>query len=76
VKKYKAQAQVYIESTASKYIGEVEFDTPEEYNEKAAKLWEEQDYEYPTTNVSNNFDLGDWELNVAVNLILKYCENK
>jgi len=73
MKKFKAQ--VYIESTASKYIGEIEFDSIEEYKEKAADLWESQDYEYPTINISNNFDLGDWELNDADNLILKYCEN-
>jgi len=72
----KYKSQVYIETTASKYIGEVEFDNIEEYKEKADKLWESQDYEYPTTNISNNFDLSDWELNSANNLNLQYCENK
>jgi len=74
MKKFKAQ--VYIETTASNYIGEVEFDSVEEYREKAEKLWEAQGYDYPTTNISNNFDLGDWELNNIDNLNLKYCENK
>ena len=74
MKNYKAA--VYIETAASKYMGEVEFDSIEEYNEKAQELWDSKDNDYPTTNITNNFDLGDWELANGEHLNLKYCENK
>ena len=73
-KKYKAQ--VYIQTIATKHIGSVEFDTIEEYNDKSHKLWESQDYEAPSTNISNNFDLNDWELSGIDNVALQNCENK
>ena len=58
----KYKTQVYIETWASKHIGSVEFDSIEEYNEKAQALWESQDFDSPTLNCHNNFDLGDdWE---------------
>lgn len=56
---------VTIQTIASKHIGFVECDSLEEYNVKAAALWEEQDFEYPTTNISNDFDLSDWDISMV-----------
>ncbi len=58
----KYKIAVYIETTANHYIGDVECDSIKEYKEKSAELWESKDYEYPTTNCSNDFDLGDWDI--------------
>lgn len=58
--KYKVMAS--ISTVANKSIGEVEFDTLEEFRSKAEQLWEAQGYDYPTTNITNDFDLNDWEL--------------
>lgn len=59
----KYKTAVYIETYASKHIGEVEFDSVDEYFEKAEKLWANQDYDSPTLNCHNNFDLGDdWDI--------------
>lgn len=74
MKKYKTE--VYIEAHASNFIGEVEFDSIEEFNEKANKLWEEQGYDAPSTNITNDFDLGDWDLSGITETDLKYCETK
>lgn len=69
-KKYKVP--VYILSTASKYIGEVEFDTIEEYNEKKDKLWEKLDYDTPSLYACNDFDLGDWDIEELEDNDLEY----
>jgi len=72
MKKYKGS--VFIETTACKIIGEIEFDSIEEYRKKAEELWESQDYDYPTTNVTNDFELNDWEIGEVNESYLKYYE--
>jgi len=54
--------QVYIIATASKYIGEVEVETENEFLDKANKLWTKQDCEAPDINITNKFDLSDWDI--------------
>jgi len=60
----KYKIPVVIQTIASKTVGFIECDSVEEYSEKAGDLWESMDYEYPTTNVSNDFDLSDWDIHV------------
>lgn len=73
IKKYKAD--VHIQTVASKHIGTVEFDTIEEFYDKADKLWESRGWDSPSLNCHNDFDLGgDWELNNITESDLKYFE--
>jgi dTDP-4-dehydrorhamnose 3,5-epimerase-like enzyme len=73
----KYKTSVYIETYASKHIGEVEFNSVEEYFEKAEKLWESQNYDSPTLNCHNNFDLGDdWDISKISENDLKLMEHK
>ena len=58
----KYEIPVSIQCIASKTIGTVKCDTLEEFKEKAEKLWESQGYDYPRANISNDFDLNDWDL--------------
>jgi len=58
----KYKTNVGIRTTASTSIGEVEFDTIEEYYEKAEDLWASQGYENPTGSYGDGFDLGDWDI--------------
>lgn len=53
---------VYITTSVSHSIGKVECETTEEYNEKAQDLWESQEFDSPTTNCHNDFDIGEWEI--------------
>lgn len=72
----KYKIPVAIQTIASKYIGTVECDSIEEYKEKAADLWESQDFDYPTVNITNDFDLNDWDI-LAVNKDdLKYYKDE
>lgn len=74
----KFKVPVYIESIASKYIGEVELETndPEEYQEKATALWESQDFDYPILNVHNHFDMGEWEVQKQDKSDLDFYKNQ
>ena len=72
----KFSVPVYIETTASHYIGEVECDNIDEYQEAANKLWEEQDWDSPTTNIHNDFDLNDWDIGQVNEDDLKYYKNE
>ena len=72
----KYKTWVGIQTVASASIGEIEFDTIEEYYEKAEALWESQDYDSPSTNISNDFDLGDWDLCKVDESDLPYMLNK
>jgi len=73
-KKYKTQ--VAISTTVSKIIGEVEFDTKEEFLDKAYEMWEAQDNDSPSNYACNDYDMGDWDIDPIDNVDLKYCENK
>jgi|TARA_R110000850_G_scaffold271705_1_gene406211 hypothetical protein len=53
---------VHIQTSASTVIGEVECDSLADFNVKAEELWESKGYDYPSTNIHNDFDLCDWEL--------------
>ena len=66
---------VTITTTASKMIGTVECDSLVEYKELSEKLWEEQDYYHPTTNISNDFDLDEWDFFDVHQTDLKYHTN-
>ncbi len=57
----KYKIPVMIQACASTVIGHVECDSLEEYNKRAEDLWESKDYDSPTANIRNDFDLGDWE---------------
>ena len=74
MKKYKVP--VTIIATASHTIGEVEVDSIEEFKEKAEELWEELGFDHPTVNISNDFDLGDWEMNEVEERDLDYYLNE
>ena len=67
---------VYLHTSASHCIGTIECDSVDEYYIEAEKLWEEQEYDAPSTNVSNDFDLGDWDLDEAEERDLNYYTNK
>ncbi len=53
---------VYIQTTASTVIGEVECDSLADFHVKAEALWKSKDYDHPSTNIHNGFDLNDWDL--------------
>lgn len=72
----KYKAHVGIQTIASTTLGEVEFNTIEEYYEKAEELWESLGYNHPDVNVSNDFDLGDWDISKIGENDLKYMLNK
>jgi len=63
---------VSIETIACKTIGVIECDTLEEFNKKADDLWESQGWDSPSTNISNNFELNDWEISEVEEGELKY----
>lgn len=69
-KKY--SVPVTIQTCATKTIGVVECDTIQEYREKAEAMWEEQGYDYPSTNISNDFEIHDWDLSEVHVSDLKY----
>jgi len=59
-KKY--NVPVYINATASTYVGNVECDNLDEFNDLADELWKSKGYEAPTPSHDSNFDLGDWDI--------------
>jgi hypothetical protein len=69
-KKYRIP--VSIQTVADKNIGFVEVDSIEEYNEKAEKLWRDQGYAHPRINITNDFNLNDWDLSPVSDDDLKY----
>jgi len=73
-KKYKTQ--VIISTTISTIIGEVEFDTKEEFLDKAYKIWESQDHTSPTNFACNDYNMGDWDIEPIHDAELKYCKLK
>ncbi len=60
MKKYKMPVE--ISTIATKTIGEIEFDTIEEYHKKAQELWESQEYDRPSVYACNDFEHDEWEL--------------
>jgi len=58
--KYKIPVDIW--ASASTHVGMVECDSIEEYWKKAEELWKSKGYDHPSTNSSNNFDLGDWDI--------------
>lgn len=56
------KVQIYIETTATKHIGEIEIDSWDEYYDKAEELWEKSGYDSPTLNYYNDFDISDWDI--------------
>tara|TARA_R110000744_G_scaffold162525_1_gene279172 strand:+ start:2149 stop:2379 length:231 start_codon:yes stop_codon:yes gene_type:complete len=72
----KYRTWVGIQTVASASIGEIEFDTIEEYYEKAYALWDSQDCNSPSVNISNDFDLSDWDLSEVDEDDLPYMLNK
>lgn len=57
----KVRIPIYMVATASKCIGEVEVELYDEIQEAAEKLLEDSD-EYLSANISNDFELGDTEI--------------
>lgn len=70
----KYKIPVTISTLAYKHIGSIECDSLEEYNKKSEELWKAQNYEHPTTNISNKFDLSDWEIDEVKDCNLKYYD--
>jgi hypothetical protein len=62
MKMSKYRIPVGIQAVASTGIGVVECDSLEEFNEKADELWKSQDYDAPSINCTNDFDLNDWDI--------------
>ncbi len=71
----KYQIPVTIITCASHTIGYVMCDSVDEYYEKAEALWEKHENYYPSNSLSNEFDLGDWDIMDVVDEDLKYYEN-
>lgn len=65
---------VHIMTHATYVIGEVECDSFEEYLEKAEALWDSEECDSPTTNCHNDFDLGDWDLDLLESTDIKHYE--
>lgn len=63
---------VSLQTCASHTIGTIECDTLDEFKEKAEKLWESQGYDSPSVNISNNFELGEWDLSEVLEDELQY----
>ena len=58
-----AKVPVYITTTAIVFLGTVEVDNKEEFDEKAEKLWEDMDYEVPTLcHQCSDVELGNFDL--------------
>ena len=72
----KYNVAVHIQTSASKCIGHVECDSLEEFNKKAEELWESQEHDCPSTNTTNDFDLGDWDFLDVSESDLKYYKTK
>ena len=54
---------VYIETNASSYIGHVEIDSPDQFEDAAEALWGKNGYNAPSLcRHCATFDLGDWEI--------------
>lgn len=55
---------VYLNTTASSYLGEVEIESPEEFLDAAEKIWMSSGYGSPTLchQCSDNLELGDFEI--------------
>ena len=72
----KYKTWVGIQTVASTSIGEIEFDTIEEYYEKAEALWESQDNDSPMGSHGDGFDLSDWDLSKVDESDLPYMLNE
>jgi hypothetical protein len=57
----KVKVPVLVRAEASKYIGDIEIESFEEYNEKAEQLLAKKNWTI-STNCSNDFDVGDTEI--------------
>lgn len=67
---------VSIQTCASTIIGVVECDSLEEFHTKSNELWESQDYDSPSGNITCDFDLGDWDISVVHEEDLKYYKEE
>lgn len=56
---------VYITTTASKFIGEIDIDKLEDFDDAAEALWEAMGYESPSIchSCSDEIELGDFDIN-------------
>ena len=72
--KYKVPVEIH--SYASKNIGFIECNTIDEFKEKAEELWESQNYDYPSINISNDFDLSDWDMSEITEDDLRFYKLK
>ncbi len=72
----KYKVPVYIEAVASKCIGHVECGSVEEFKREAERLWESQEWDHPSANCTNDFDLGDFDLDLKISQKdLEFCGN-
>jgi len=63
----KVKVPVYIITTASAWIGKVEIEKPEDFEEAAQKLWESKGWEAPTLCCQcGDVDLGDFEVDESL----------
>ena len=58
----KVKIPVVIIATASKHIGDIWVEKLEDFEEAAEKLWKEKDYDIISGNSTNDFDIGDSDI--------------
>lgn len=73
----KVKIPVYIVATASKYIGDVEIEKAEDFEDAAYELWKQTNYADMQVFHNNDFDLGDCEINTHdIEGEFKYCKKE
>ena len=73
-KKYKIP--VYAIATAEKIVTTIECDSYSEYKKEFDKLNDSGDFDGPRANISNDFEIGDSELDELKEEDMKYYERK
>jgi hypothetical protein len=61
----KIKIPVYITATASKRVGFIEVDSEDsepDINSLAEELWENEDWDVISVNISNDFDIGESDI--------------
>lgn len=54
---------VYLTTGATYYLGEVDIETQEDFDDAAEALWKSKGYDYPTLcHQCSDAELGDWEI--------------
>lgn len=62
----KKKVDVYIYATVSKYIGEVECSSEDDFSNKAFELWESQGCNTPSFCHQCSVDTSDWDIDMNI----------